>query len=47
MATAHHIHVRPAESGILAVKQDEETAAKVSDLLQKDLEVLKVLNGLA
>ncbi|CAG9999857.1 unnamed protein product [Clonostachys byssicola] len=38
MATAHHVHVRPAESGILAIKQDEETAAKVSDLLQKDLE---------
>jgi hypothetical protein len=39
MATAHNVHVRPAESGILAIKQDEETAAKVSDLLQKDLEV--------
>ncbi|VUC34976.1 unnamed protein product [Clonostachys rosea] len=45
MATAHHIHVRPADSGILAIKQDEDTAAKISDLLQKDLEVTGTPKG--
>lgn len=39
MATARRIHVTLADSGILKFDQDDTTAAKVTELLQTDLEV--------
>ncbi|KAM4056057.1 oxidoreductase AflY [Hirsutella rhossiliensis] len=38
MATPYQIRVSPRDTGLLAVEQDEAAAAKVSELLQKDLE---------
>ncbi|PNY26018.1 Oxidoreductase AflY [Tolypocladium capitatum] len=38
MATAYQIHVLAPDTGLLAVEQDEATAAKVTELLQRDLE---------
>ncbi|KAH8772633.1 HypA protein [Diaporthe sp. PMI_573] len=39
MATAHKIHISPENTGLWGVKQTDEVANKVSELLQKDLEV--------
>lgn len=39
MATAYRIHVPAQDTGLLKVEQDEATAAKVTELLQRDLEV--------
>lgn len=39
MATAHQIHVGPSDSGLLKFEHDSKTAAEITDLLQKDLEV--------
>ncbi|KAK0392258.1 hypothetical protein NLU13_1754 [Sarocladium strictum] len=38
MATPYHIHVKPSETGLLHLDRDEQTATKVSELLQDDLE---------
>jgi len=38
MATPYNIHVKPHESGLLRFPQDDASADKVSELLQKDLE---------
>ncbi|POR37682.1 Putative nucleosome assembly protein C36B7.08c, partial [Tolypocladium paradoxum] len=38
MATAYQIHVPARDTGLLGVEQDEAAAAKVTELLQKDLE---------
>ncbi|KAI9158734.1 hypothetical protein HJFPF1_06732 [Paramyrothecium foliicola] len=39
MATAFRIQVPPSNTGLLEVKQTDEAAAKVTKLLQEDLEV--------
>lgn len=39
MATPYEISVSAPDTGLLAVEQDEAAAARVSELLQKDLEV--------
>jgi hypothetical protein len=39
MATAHQIVIPATDTGLLKFPQDDATAAKVSELLQKDLEV--------
>lgn len=39
MATAHRIHISPENTGLWGVKQTDEVANKVTELLQKDLEV--------
>jgi hypothetical protein len=39
MATAYQINVPVGDTGLLGVKQTESSASKVSELLQKDLEV--------
>lgn len=38
-ATPYQVHVQSANSGILKFKRDGQTADKVSELLQKDLDV--------
>lgn len=38
MATPYHIKVKPTDTGVVGLPQDEAAAAKVSELLQKDLE---------
>lgn len=43
MATPYRIQVQPANSGLLKLDQNESTANKVSELLQKDLEVRLLL----
>lgn len=43
MATAYKIHIDPSHVGLLGYKHDEATASKLSELLQKDLEVLRAL----
>lgn len=40
MATPYHVHVQPADTGILRFAQTDPSAAKASELLQRDLEVL-------
>jgi hypothetical protein len=40
MATAYQINVPASDTGLLKVHQPEETARKLSGLLQEDLEVL-------
>jgi hypothetical protein len=37
--TPYRIHISPENTGLLKVKQTEEASNKVSELLQKDLEV--------
>ena len=37
--TPYQIHISPQNTGLLGVKQTESAARKVSELLQKDLEV--------
>lgn len=39
MATPYRICVPAQDTGLLALRQDDAAAAKVSELLQKDLEV--------
>lgn len=39
MATAHRIHITPENTGLWRVKQTDEAANKLTELLQKDLEV--------
>lgn len=39
MATPHHIQIEPTDTGILKFAETGTSAAKVSELLQKDLEV--------
>jgi hypothetical protein len=43
MATAHAIHLGPDQTGLWPIKQTDEAAEKVSELLQKDLEVGEIL----
>lgn len=43
MATAYHVQVPPTDSGILKFAQTGSSAAKVSELLQKDLEVVHLI----
>jgi hypothetical protein len=40
MATSFQIQVEPQNSGLLELKLGQSEASKVTDLLQKDLEVL-------
>lgn len=42
MASAQRIHVSPENTGLWGVKQTDEVANKVTELLQKDLEVYHV-----
>lgn len=37
--TPYHIHISPDKTGLLELKQTDEASKKVSELLQKDLEV--------
>lgn len=39
MATAHKIHISPENTGLWGVKQTDDVANKLTELLQKDLEV--------
>lgn len=39
LITPYHIHISPDNTGLLGLKQTEEASKKVSELLQKDLEV--------
>lgn len=39
MATAHKIHINPENTGLWGVKQTDDVANKLTELLQKDLEV--------
>ncbi|KAG8158869.1 hypothetical protein KVR01_011312 [Diaporthe batatas] len=39
MATAHRIHITPENTGLWGVRQTDEAANKLSELLQKDLEL--------
>ena len=39
MATPYHVRVQPADAGLLAFSLEDSSARKVSELLQKDLEV--------
>jgi hypothetical protein len=41
MATPHHIQIDPGNTGLLKYPQTEESAARVSELLQLDLQVRK------
>lgn len=41
MATPFQIQVEPQNSGLLGFKVGQSEASKVTDLLQKDLEVLQ------
>lgn len=43
MATPYQVNVQPAAPGIIPFSHDETTAAKVSDLVQQDLEVLPII----
>lgn len=38
-ATAYQMHVGPENTGLLKVRQNDETAKKVTELLQRDLKV--------
>lgn len=38
MASAHKIHISPENTGLWGIKQTDEVAKKVTELLQKDLE---------
>lgn len=42
MASAQRIHISPENTGLWGVKQTDEVARKVTELLQKDLEVFHV-----
>lgn len=42
MASAHRIHISPENTGLWGVKQTDEVANKVTELLQKDLDVYHV-----
>lgn len=39
MATAYRIQIDPSRIGLLGYKHNEAAAAKLSELLQKDLDV--------
>lgn len=39
MATAYNIHIDPSRIGLLGYKHNKAAAAKLSELLQKDLDV--------
>jgi len=39
MASSTKIHISPDDTGLLGLKQTEDASRKVSELLQKDLEV--------
>ena len=45
MATPFKIQVQPQNSGLLELKQGQNEASKVTDLLQKDLEVFNSLQS--
>lgn len=38
-ATAYQMHVTPVDTGLLNLKQSDEGARKVTELLQRDLNV--------
>lgn len=42
MASAHRIHISPENTGLWGVKQTDEVAGKVTELLQRDLDVYHV-----
>ncbi|KAG6356660.1 hypothetical protein INS49_014534 [Diaporthe citri] len=42
MASAHRIHISPEDTGLWGVKQTDGVAKKVTELLQKDLDVFHV-----
>lgn len=42
--TPYKIHISPDNTGLLGLKQTEDASKKVSELLQKDLEVKSVPN---
>lgn len=44
MATPFKIKVEPQNSGLLGLKLDQNEASKVTDLLQKDLEVRRIFS---